>query len=242
MRKHHWVIGLFVHIIFFSSMSTAHAKSSLVWEDHFNQKKINQQIWQVLEEKPYKNNELQIYRKSNVFLQKGVLKIRSERVKGKYYSGALQVNKAYAMKYGRIDIRAVLPNGKGFFPAFWMLPVANQALPEIDIMEMVGHKPNEIWQVYHYKDGKRTQQKSFGKSTGSNFTTHYHTYSLIWKPHQLTWLLDGSVIHQTNMSPDIPMRLIINTAIGGNWPGRPDNSTTFPQYMVVDWIKVYNER
>jgi beta-glucanase (GH16 family) len=214
----------------------------LVWEDRFDRTKINSKKWHVLEEKPYKNKELQIYKRDNVRVLNGRLQIRSEQRKGTYYSGAIETRVGYGIRYGRIEIRAKLPVGKGIFPAFWMLPVADRALPEIDIMEMVGHKPNEIWQVYHYKDGKGAQQKTFGKSTGSNFTMQYHTYSLVWKPHQLTWFLDGRVLHQTKQSPDIPMRLIINTAIGGNWPGRPDSSTDFPQYMEVDWIKVYNER
>lgn len=239
-RKWVWIILVVYFMNIYSS--TGFATTKLVWEDTFNGTKINTKKWQVLEEKPYKNKELQIYTKNNIVVKNGRLYLRSERRNGKYYSGAIQVKTGYSMRYGRIDIRAKLPVGKGIFPAFWMLPVANHALPEIDIMEMVGHQPREIWQVYHYKDTKGIQRRVFAKNQGTELTAQFHTYSLVWKQQKLTWLLDGKVLHQTNQSPVVPMKLIINTAIGGNWPGSPDASTVFPQNLEVDWIKVYNER
>ncbi|MEY4479573.1 MAG: hypothetical protein RLZZ267_251 [Bacillota bacterium] len=242
MRVRMWKIGLLISMMWCSSMGTVEAKPQLTWEEHFNRKQINQQKWQVLEEKPYKNKELQIYAKKNIVVKNGRLFIQSERRNGKYYSGAMQVKAGYAIRYGRIDIRAKLPVGKGVFPAIWMLPVANRALPEIDIMEMVGDKPNEIWQVYHFLDQKGKQQRTFARHVGENLSKTFQTYSLIWRPNELTWLLNGKVLHRTPQAPNVSMRIILNVAIGGNWPGSPDHTTNFPQYMEVDWIKVYNER
>jgi beta-glucanase (GH16 family) len=148
------------------------------------------------------------------------------------------LNRNYAWQYGRLQIRAKLPTGKGLFPAFWLMTASGKRLPEIDLMEMLGHKPDEVWMVEHYWDEAKKHRRSYSVYNGTDFSRGFHTYELDWRASGVTWRIDGKRVHHTRQAPHEPMYIILNTAIGGNWPGRPDATTNFPQTLQVDWIKV----
>lgn len=213
----------------------------LIWHDEFNC--LDRNKWNIEDWAAEKNNELQYYSPTNVTIKNGLLQITSkkEQFKGKEYtSGALNTKGKFQLLYGKVEMRAKLPAGQGIFPAFWMMTDSDNSLPEIDIMEMLGQKPTEIWMVTHwYTNRLRSDSTSF---IGPDFSQDFHTFGIEWTPEAITWFIDGIERFRTNKSiPSEPMYLYINTAIGGNWPKSPDTTTTFPVHYTVDYVRVYTQ-
>lgn len=216
----------------------------LVWQDEFDGRWLNPQKWNIEVFASEKNNELQYYRANNVMVKDGFLKLISKRetFDGKEYtSGAINSKDKFSFRYGKVEMKAKLPGGQGVFPAFWMMPNEdNTWLPEIDILEMLGHKLEEIWMVVHWldEDGRLTNVSAIYE--GVDYTKGFHTFGLEWTPTSISWLIDGVERFRTNkFIPDMEMYLYLNTAIGGVWPGSPDETTLFPQFFEVDYLKVY---
>ncbi|HEY0059180.1 MAG TPA: family 16 glycosylhydrolase [Flavisolibacter sp.] len=238
---------------------------ALVWADEFNGPALNATHWahQNGDGCPnlcgWGNNELEYYtdRPDNLFFQDGnlVIEAKKENFSGKSYTSSkiLTAGKK-SIKFGRIDIRAILPKGKGIWPALWLLPQNSvfggwPRSGEIDLMEMVGHEPNKVYGTLHYGPGPGSIQISRGYTLpgGATFNDEYHVFSLEWKEDQIKWFVDGnlfSTVHKNDFgSNNYPFNeefyLIFNLAVGGNWPGNPDATTVFPQWMVVDYIRLY---
>ncbi len=240
----------------------------LIWRDEFNGKNLSPKKWNVLLREQSKHNELQYYLPDEVYLKKGCLRLRS-RVRDfgpqRYTSGRVDTSGKFAPTYGRFEIRARLPGGKGLWPAHWLYPqnrdwqmeyvmaeaVANgkerlipEARPwysEIDIMEFLGHEPKVVYGTLHYYTFDGQKKTSSGTWRGScDYTKDFHVYALEWEPDRMRWFIDGQQIHATtNGIPHTPHYLILNTAVGGAWPGNPDETTTFPQFHDVDYVRVY---
>jgi beta-glucanase (GH16 family) len=243
----------------------------LIWQDEFNGTKLDTSKWNVLIRENSKHNELQYYVPDEVYVENGVLRIRSRIRKygsREYTSGRLDTKGKFTPVYGRFEIRAKLPRGKGLWPAHWLYPqdrdwkmekmmqdaVANgkeRMIPEerpwyteIDIMEFLGHEPNILYGTIHYCSFDGTSRSSSGtwKST-VDYTKDFHVYSLEWEPDSVRWFIDGHLIHATtNGIPHKPHYLIINTAIGGTWPGNPDSTTTFPQFHDIDYVRIFQKK
>ncbi|MYL33859.1 family 16 glycosylhydrolase [Pontibacillus yanchengensis] len=219
----------------------------LIWRDEFEGDTLNEENWNYENWASEKNNELQYYHPTSVIQADGYLKIisKQENFKGRdYVSGAVHTKDLISFLYGKVEMRAKLPTGQGIFPAFWMMPNLDQTwLPEIDIMEMVGHKPNEIWMVLHWKDeGGKLKSKS-NQYLGPDYSKDFHTFGIEWTPEQISWFIDDELRYQENRYvPDVPMYVYLNTAIGGNWPKSPDETTLFPQTFIVDYVRVYQKR
>lgn len=240
----------------------------LVWRDEFNGRKLNAKKWNILLREHSKHNELQYYLPDEVFLQDGCLRLRS-RVRDygamHYTSGRVDTQGKLAPVYGRFEIRARLPVGKGIWPAHWLYPqnrdwpmerlmadaVANgkeRIIPEhrpwyteIDIMEFLGHEPNIVYGTLHYHtfDGQKKTSSVTWKGD-CDYSRDFHVYALEWEPEAIRWFIDRQLIHTTtNGIPHTPHYLILNTAVGGQWPGNPDSSTTFPQFHDIDYVRVY---
>jgi beta-glucanase (GH16 family) len=114
---------------------------------------------------------------------------------------------------------------------------------EIDIMEFLGHEPHILYGTFHYRsfDGERRSSSGTWESS-IDYTKDFHIYILEWEPDSLRWYIDGQLIHATTEGiPHKPHYLIINTAIGGGWPGNPDSTTVFPQYHDIDYVRVYRK-
>ncbi|MDB5250884.1 MAG: glycoside hydrolase family 16 protein [Flaviaesturariibacter sp.] len=243
---------------------TSYAGYTLAWSDEFNGPSLNGSFWsnQNGDGCPnlcgWGNNELEYYtdRPENLFFQDGklVIEARKEAFNGRQYTSSkiLTAGKK-AFKFGRIDIRAKLPKGKGIWPALWLLPQDNvfggwPRSGEIDLMELVGHEPNKVYGTLHFGPGPGSTQISRGYTLANGtFNDEFHVFSLEWKQDQVKWLVDGVVYSTVNKADlganNYPFNeqfyLIFNLAVGGNWPGNPDGTTAFPQWMVVDYIRVY---
>ena len=211
------------------------------------------------------NKELQYYterRKENARVENGslIIEARKDGWEGHEYTSARLVSKGKGdWTYGRFEARAKLPSGRGTWPAIWMLPTGWEygSWPnsgEIDIMELLGHEPNVVHGTLHYGDRQKRHQskgQSFKLEKGT-FADDFHVFRLDWEPKQVRWYVDGK-LYQTQSewhTRDAPFpapfdqrfHLILNVAVGGNWPGNPDEKTQFPQAMVVDWVRVYQPR
>jgi beta-glucanase (GH16 family) len=243
----------------------------LVWEDNFNSSTLDTSKWNVLFREHSKHNELQYYVPDEVYVENGMLRLRSRvRKYGdmEYTSGRLDTRNKFAPIYGRFEIRGKLPVGQGIWPAYWLYPqnrnwqmeyvmseaVANgreSFIPEerpwyseIDIMEFLGHEPNILYGTLHYYSFDGQKKTSSGTWKGDvDYSKDFHIYTLEWEPDSMRWFIDGQLIHRTASGiPHTPHYLIINTAIGGAWPGNPDSTTVFPQFHDVDYVRVYQKK
>lgn len=241
---------------------------SLVWYDEFDGNSPDTGKWNVLLREQSKHNELQYYLPDEVYVENGFLRLRSRVRKFgamEFTSGRLDTKGKFAPVYGRFEIRAKLPSGKGLWPAYWLYPqnrnwemeylmaeaVASgkeRLIPEdrpwyseIDIMEFLGHEPNIVYGTLHYYSFDGQKKTSSGKvSGGVDYSKDFHTYVLEWEPDSIRWYIDGKIYHSTVLGiPHTPHYLIINTAIGGEWPGNPDSTTVFPQFHDIDYVRIY---
>ena len=242
----------------------------LIWQDEFKDKKLSPKKWNVLIREQSKHEELQYYVPDEVYIEKGSLRLRS-RVRDfgsmHYTSGRVDTSGKFAPVYGRFEIRAKLPGGKGLWPAHWlypqnrdwemewlmtqaitnglerMIPEARPWYSEIDIMEFLGHT-NVIYGTLHYHEFEGPKKSSSGKVKGdADYTKDFHIYALEWEPDVMRWFVDGQLIHSTtNGIPHTPHYLILNTAVGGKWPGNPDETTVFPQFHDIDYVRVYQRK
>ncbi|MCX6182767.1 MAG: glycoside hydrolase family 16 protein [Bacteroidetes bacterium] len=235
----------------------------LVWSDEFAGTEIDSTKWtHEVNGDGGGNNELQYYTasKANSYIidkKYLVLKAIKQNYKGKFYtSGRLNTRYKHGWTYGRFDIRAKTPVQQGVWPAIWMLPTdyVYGTWPqsgEIDIMESIGHQPKTCYGTIHF--GQPWPNNSYkGEHTDvaeGDLSTAFHVYSVEWEPKEIRWYLDG-VLYSTKKTTDTdPHRwpfdqtfhMILNLAIGGQWPGPPDESTTFPKYMFVDYVRVYKK-
>lgn len=219
----------------------------LIWHEEFNESFLNQSKWSAEDWAAEKNNELQYYRPDNLMLENGLLKIVSlkENFGGRHYtSGAIHTKDKFSFLYGKVEMRAKLPRGQGIFPAFWMMPNKDQVwLPEIDILEMLGHKPEEIWMVLHWLNEEGRLTSVSDSFVGPDYSAGFHTFGIEWSEEKVAWFIDGVKRFETDTYvPKEEMYLYVNTAIGGNWPGSPDETTSFPQYFLVDYIRVFQKK
>ncbi|MCH7415189.1 glycoside hydrolase family 16 protein [Belliella sp. R4-6] len=239
---------------------------SLTWNDEFNGTTLSSDwVFEIGDGCPglcgWGNNELQFYRRENAELKDGFLVItaKQESAGGKNYtSSRLKTQGKQVFQFGRIDIRAALPKGQGIWPAFWMLgesitDISWPACGEIDIMEMIGGNASGRDDTVHgtlHWDNNGTYSYRGGLKTlsgGSKLADNFHVYSIIWEANKITWLLDDVMFHEQDISPSSmdefrkPFFLLINMAVGGNWPGNPDGTTVFPQQMAVDYVRVFQK-
>lgn len=189
-----------------------------------------------------KNSEQEFYAPENVYVRKGCLVLKSER-KGRggkpYVSGLVDTRRTFSQLYGRFEVRARLPRGQGIWPAHWMLPVDGSWPPEIDFMEMLGHEPNKVYQTVHFGTCQNHQQN--GRSyAGPDFSRDFHTFAVEWEPNEIRFYVDGRRTSTVRENvPNKPFFLILNTAVGGDWPKYPDATTVFPQYHYIDYVRVW---
>ncbi|MEK5449735.1 carbohydrate binding domain-containing protein [Paenibacillus sp. FSL R7-0331] len=247
---------------------------TMVWSDEFNDGSIDPEKWTydlgdgtAVGNPGWGNNELEWYTddEKNVKEADGnlVITAHKESVNGKEYtSSRIKTKGLFSKKYGKFEIRAKAPTGKGLWPAIWMLPENYEygnwaASGEIDIMEGWGSRPDTVAGTIHYggfwPDNVYSGKEYVFPDNGT--IADYHTYSLEWEPGELRWYVDGvlfqtkndwysiSVGQPANNAYPAPFNqefhLLMNLAVGGNFDGNPTPETVFPQSMSVDYVRVY---
>lgn len=216
-----------------------------VWAEEFNGTSLDTSSWTPLNIAwPY-NDERQFYSPSAISVSNGRGIITSTNVPqgGRLYtSGRMDTNGKREFLFGRFEMRARLPRTQGMWPAFWLLPAADQWPPEIDIMEMLGHEPNRVYGSNHWGNPPVSTYQTSPFQLGTvnpNFATTFNTFSCDWHPDRIDFYVNGNLFatHRSRV-PQEPMYIIVNTAVGGFWPGYPDATTAFPQRFEIDWIRV----
>jgi beta-glucanase (GH16 family) len=241
---------------------------NIVWQDEFDKDSLDLSKWsRETGGHGWGNNELQFYTDSdtNSYVENGNLILKAQVVpqgigssKGlRYYSSArLRTYGKGDWKYGRIEVKAKVASGQGIWPAIWMLPTdwlfgGWPSSGEIDIMEHVGYDLGVVHGSVHteaYNHKINTQRSSARKI--ANVDTEFHVYSIIWDKDKISFFIDDVQYflfendQQGNYKTwpfDQRFHLLINIAVGGDWPGNPDNSTNFPRKMLVDYVRVYEK-
>jgi beta-glucanase (GH16 family) len=233
---------------------------TLKWNEEFTGAALDNSSWNYeTGGDGWGNNELEMYTNSpkNSFITKGgylVIEARKEKVGSNDYTSArLQTKGKKEFTYGRMDIRAKLPKGQGIWPAIWMLGsnISTTLWPacgEIDIMELLGHQPAKAYGTMHWGNvgaGSTHIGSEYTLGNG-NFSDKFHVFTIIRSADKIEWFVDeqkfftGNTTDVTGDNPfDKPFFFILNVAVGGHWPGNPDANTSFPQRMIVDYVRVF---
>lgn len=237
------------------------------WSDEFDGNSIDQSKWTVIvgngcpEMCGFGNNEAQYYtnNKENIRLEDGklILEAHNDSLGQNAFTSAKIISKDKGdWQNGILEIRAKLPEGRGTWPAIWMLPTLNRDMKwpadgEIDIMEHVGYNPGWVYGTIHtekYNHTKGTQKVD--SVYIANASSEFHTFKVIWKEDQIDWFVDDQLFNSVTRNGegrsgwpfDNRFHLIINLAIGGNWGGKHGIAKDiWPQRLVIDYVKVYKQ-
>jgi beta-glucanase (GH16 family) len=263
-----FVFLLAVSVFFFSSCSTSEDQTvanfkTLVMADEFNTDgELDNSIWNYeigTGQNGWGNNELQYYtdRTENVNVENGYLLLtaKEENYNGSSYTSArLTTQGKLEQTYGRFEARIRLPYGKGLWPAFWLLgsDCETNIWPqcgEIDIMEYLGDNPNTIFGSVHgpgYSAGEAVTKDYVLEN--DRYDTGFHVFGIEWSPDYINYYVDDTLYQQITPADvpgewvfDHPFYIILNVAVGGNFPGAPNAETVFPQTMLVDYVRVYQQ-
>lgn len=254
---------------------------TLKWEDNFDGDSLNTANWNYEAHDPgWVNEEWQKYvseeenkTSGNIAVKDGNLIIQAKKTevgkdengnpKYEYTSGRINTQNKQDYKYGRFEARLKVPSGKGFLPAFWMMPTDESLYGqwpkcgEIDIMEVMGQETNKLMSTLHFGEPHTQKQKAYELS-GDTFADSFHVFACEWEPGEMRFYVDGILYHTENdwftkktgygeityPAPyDQPFYLILNLAVGGSWVGYPDETTGFGDnaQLVVDYVKVYQK-
>lgn len=255
-----------------ATQEAAPAGWRLVWADEFNGTAVDTTRWTFeTGGNGWGNNELEYYTAGdNATVRDGLLVIeaRAEAKEGRQYTSTRMITKGKAFwTYGRVAARIKMPQGKGIWPAFWMLgenigTVGWPRCGEIDIVEMVGGRSADGTVDQDTVANSALHRPSVGTATGEPAKSHsgkmalpsgaklsqdFHVYAVEWDASSIRFLLDEKVVLVTDISSKSdgyeafhqPFFVLLNLAVGGNWPGSPDATTVWPQRMSVDWVRVY---
>jgi beta-glucanase (GH16 family) len=233
---------------------------TIVWHDEFDGPELDLKNWTFdLGGGGWGNQEWEAYtdRPENVRVEKGMLVIEARKEEatfsGRPYSSArIKTQGLHAWQYGRIEARLKLPYGQGIWPAFWMLGenINTKGWPgggEIDTLEFIGREPDHIYATVH------APGYSGGKGVGSNLVVSadslrndFHVYAIEWEENEIRWYFDDQEYFKLTAEDvpgewifDHPFFIILNLAVGGGWPGYPNDTTVFPQFLHVDYVRVY---
>ncbi|TRX45872.1 carbohydrate-binding protein [Fulvivirga sp. M361] len=228
---------------------------SLVWQDEFTNGISSDWVFETGNGySGWGNNELQYYRRENATVENGNLVITAKRESFggyNYTSARMKTQGRKSFRYGKIEARIALPLGQGLWPAFWMLgnnisSVGWPACGEIDIMEHINNEATTYGTI-HWQDHNGNKAE-YGGSTGVNVSA-YHVYSIEWDQNYIRWFVDGNQFHIVDISNGINGTsefhnehfLLLNMAVGGNWPGFSIDNSKLPARMYVDYVRVYQD-
>jgi beta-glucanase (GH16 family) len=261
------VIGMLVPMT--GTANAAPAPGPLVWADEFNGSAgsaVDQSKWRFdIGGSGWGNNEQEYYTNStrNAAMDgAGNLAITARRENPsnyqchygtcQYTSARLLTAATFTRAYGRFEARMKLPRGQGIWPAFWMLgnDIGSVGWPnsgELDIMENIGREPSTVHGTIHGPGYSGAAGIGAPYSIAGAFADAFHTFAVDWSPNLIIWYVDGVEYQRRTPASlngnrwvfDHPFFMIMNVAVGGYWPGYPDGSSTFPQTLTVDYVRVY---
>jgi len=243
---------------------------NLLWADEFDGNTLNENNWNMeVREAGWTNNELQSYEAStdNIYVEDGCLVLRAlktvdENGKVTYTSGKVNSQNKQDFTYGKVIIRAKAPEGQGLWPAGWMMPTDESyygqwpKCGEIDIMEVLGHETQTAYTTIHYGEPHAQQQGLLTLEGEKSFSNDFHDYSVEWEPGEMRFYIDGTETlvcndwfsaEGDNEKPypapfDQSFFVQMNLAVGGDWPGDPDDSTDFENAkFLIDYVRVYQK-
>ena len=243
---------------------------TLLWNDEFDGDALDESIWNYEPHEPgWTNEELQEYTTStdNVFVRDGSLVIKAIKTekdgKDYYTSGKVTSQNKKDFLYGKVVARAKVPEGQGLWPAIWMMPQDEDhygqwpKCGEIDIMEVLGSSVDTAYGTVHYGEPHAEQQGKVVLDGGNTFANDFHEYSVEWEPGEIRWYIDGGLyltvsdwftaVEGEDDKPypapfDQPFFVQMNLAVGGTWPGNPDETTNFDNAeFEIDYVRVYQK-
>ncbi len=226
-------------------------KYSLLWSDEFSGSSIDTTKWNFETGNLHVNNEEEYYQAANATVANGMLSItaKNESQGGQPYTSArMNTQNKFTVTYGKIEARIKLPTGAGLWPAFWMLGsdisiVSWPVCGEIDIMEHI-NSDSLIYGTMHWASGG--QAASYGLNMAST-PSQWHIYSVTWDTNSIKWYVDNNLYVTGNIANNInstnafhnPFFIILNLAVGGDWPGAYVDPGKLPATMLVDYVRVY---
>ena len=249
--------------------NTRPPKWILSWSDEFtaaNGSPVDSTKWTFdIGGKGWGNNELQTYtdRRANAVVENGSLVIRAlketftgpDKITRNYTSARLITKNKFSQQYGRFEARIKLPYGQGIWPAFWMLgnnidAVGWPRCGEIDIMENIGREPSVVHGTLHGPgySGANGITANYVLPNAQKFSADFHTFAVEWEANVIRFYVDDllyKTLGPANLPPETqwvferPFFIILNVAVGGTLPGKPDATTNFPQTMRIDYVRVY---
>lgn len=243
---------------------------SLLWNDEFDGDSLDPTIWSMEVREPgWTNSELQKYRSSteNIFLKDGKLILKAIKTADSngndyYTSGKVNSQNKKDFTYGKVVVSAKVPEGQGLWPAIWMMPQDESfygqwpKCGEIDIMEVLGNQTDTAYGTLHYGEPHADQQGIYKLSEGT-FASDFHEFSVEWEPGEMRYYIDGNLYKTINdwftavdgedekpyPAPfNQPFFVQMNLAVGGTWPGNPDETTNFDNAeFEIDYVRVYQK-
>ncbi len=254
-RKYLFLILVFVMVLGMIGLPTVHADYTLVWSDEFDGSAVNTNNWTFeTGGGGWGNNELQYYKANNATVSGGVLTITAKRESYggyAYTSARLKTQNKRTWTYGRVIARLKVPKGQGLWPAFWMLGnnISSVSWPrcgEIDIMEHV-NTDDLCYGTIHWDCNGYANYG--GSRLVLNHVDTWNNYRIDWTPSYIRWFVNGNQYWEANIANSInsteefhrPFFILLNLAVGGNWPGSPNSSTPFPAKYQIDYVRVYQQ-
>ena len=248
------------------SNAPAYEGYHLVWEEEFDGDTLSKDDWNYETHEPgWVNHELQAYlpKDEYVYVKDGKLVIQPVKDGDKYFSGRINTQKKHSLTYGRIEASIKVPKGKGIWPAFWMMPDDESKYGqwpkcgEIDIMEVLGDNTKRTHGTIHFGEPHAQLHMTYDLKEG-DFSEEFHLFSIEWGPDEFRWYVDGVQFHSANtwytkttngeVKPfpapfDQPFHVILNVAVGGDWPGAPAADLVFDEHtaMYVDFVRMYEK-
>jgi len=238
-----------------TTKTTTKPTYSLVWSDEFDGTTVDTTKWNFeTGGGGWGNNELEYYQAANATVGSGNLMItaKQESVGNEPYTSARMTTQGKeAPTYGRVEARIKVPMGPGFWPAFWMLGSNIQTVPwpgcgELDIMEHVNDN-GTIYGTMHW--AINNQHSQYGSTLNVPTVSDYHVYAIEWDQNEIRWYVDDTLYQTGNIKDNInttgafhlPFFIILNFAMGGNFPNTPVNQSLLPATMYVDYVRVYKQ-
>lgn len=228
----------------------------LVWADEFDGTSLDTSAWNIDTGDQWYNNELEAYKTSNVIVKDGTLQLVAKKenyLSKSYTSGRINTESKKVFTYGRFEARMKFPTGKGFWPAFWLYPenYNTNDYREIDIMEAVGDLPNTIFSTCWGGPESNLVSAGLPYTLKANYDQDFHVYYAEWKPGSISFGVDNTTfftcspnnmkVYSYDNLATAKFNIILNLAVGGDWPGSPSSTTVFPSTMYVDYVRVYQD-